>query len=52
MNRYNQKPLIGLIGAWQMYDVRPVPPAAGETMEILWMKDTNRPEFPSRLYFI
>src|SRR5713101_8128013 len=38
MNRYNQKPLIGLISAGQMYDVCAVPPAAGETLELVWMR--------------
>ena len=38
MNRYDQKPFIDLIGAGQMYDVRAVPPAAGETLEIFWMR--------------
>src|SRR5258708_3191017 len=37
-SRYNQKPFIGLIGAGQMYDVCAVPPAAGETLEIFWMR--------------
>jgi hypothetical protein len=38
MNWYNQKPFIGLIGAGQMYDVCAVPPAAGETLELVWMR--------------
>jgi hypothetical protein len=38
MNWYNQKPLTGVIGAGQMYDVCAVPPAAGETLEFVWMR--------------
>jgi hypothetical protein len=38
MNWYCQKPFIGLIGAGQMYDVCAVPSAAGETLEIFWMR--------------
>src|SRR5882762_8760576 len=38
MNWYNQKPFIGLIGAGQMYDVCAVPPAARETLELVWMR--------------
>jgi hypothetical protein len=38
MNRYDQKPFIGLIWAGQMNDVCAVPPAAGETLEIFWMR--------------
>jgi hypothetical protein len=38
MNRYNQKPFIGLISAGQMNDVCAVPPAASETLEIFWMR--------------
>ena len=35
---YNQKPFIGLIGEEQMNDVGAVPPAAGETLEVFWMR--------------
>src|SRR4029077_1654851 len=38
LNWYNQKPFIGLIGAGQMNDVGAVPTAAGETLEIFWMR--------------
>src|ERR1700680_2505185 len=38
MNRYNQKPFIGLIGAGQMNDVCAVPTAASETLEFLLMR--------------
>jgi hypothetical protein len=38
MDRYNQKPFIGLIGTGQMYDVCAVPPATCETLEIVWMR--------------
>ena len=38
MNRYDQKPFIGLISSRQMNDVRAVPPSAGETLKILWMR--------------
>jgi hypothetical protein len=38
MNWYNQKPFIGLIGAGQMYDVCAVPSAAGEPLELVWMR--------------
>ena len=38
MNRYNEKPFIGLISAGQMNDVCTVPPAAGEAQEIFWMR--------------
>jgi hypothetical protein len=37
LNRYNQKPFIGLIGAGQMDDVCAIPPAAGETLKLVWM---------------
>ena len=37
-DRYNQKPLTGLIDPGQMYDVCAVPSEAGETLEILWMR--------------
>src|ERR1700680_2022900 len=38
MNRYNQKPFIGLVGAGQMNDICAVPPAASETLEFVWMR--------------
>src|ERR1700680_4230919 len=38
MNWYNQKPFIGLTRAGQMYDVCAVPPAAGETLELVRMR--------------
>jgi hypothetical protein len=38
MNWYYQKPFIGLIGAGQMCDICAVPPAAGETPEIFWVR--------------
>jgi hypothetical protein len=38
LNWYDQKPFIGLIGAGQMNDVGAVPTAAGETLEIFWMR--------------
>jgi hypothetical protein len=38
MNRYNQKPLIGLISAGQMNDVCAIPTAASETLEFLLMR--------------
>ena len=34
MNRYHQKPCIGLIRAGQMYDVCAVPSAASESLEV------------------
>ena len=38
LNRYNQEPFIGLTGERQMNDVGAVPTAAGETLEIFWMR--------------
>ena len=35
--RQNQKPLTGLISPGQMYDVCAVPPAACETLKLVWM---------------
>jgi hypothetical protein len=41
LNRYDQKPLAGLIGPRQMDDVCAVPPAAGESLQLICVRSND-----------